>query len=202
MKDSFFTINKPSRGLYKDKGSKFISLAFPVTSEDEINELLYTLKKEYHDARHHCFAWKLGPTGEKYRINDDGEPSGTGGKPVLGQINAKQLTNILVVVIRYFGGILLGTGGLIKAYREAAADALRHAVISEQYVRDTYRVSCNYQNLKLISKIIEEYKGEQSDRDFSEKCSLTVSLRQSYSQKFVDSINRLGETEIKIKKLN
>lgn len=202
MKDSFFTINKPSQGLYKDKGSKFISLAFPVTSEDEINELLYTLKKEYHDARHHCFAWKLGPTGEKYRINDDGEPSGTGGKPVLGQINAKQLTNILVVVIRYFGGILLGTGGLIKAYREAAADALRHAVISEQYVRDTYRVSCNYQNLKLISKIIEEYKGEQSDRDFSEKCSLTVSLRQSYSQKFVDSINRLGETEIKIKKLN
>jgi len=202
VKDSFFTINKPSQGLYKDKGSKFISLAFPVTSEDEINELLYTLKKEYHDARHHCFAWKLGPTGEKYRINDDGEPSGTGGKPVLGQINAKQLTNILVVVIRYFGGILLGTGGLIKAYREAAADALRHAVISEQYVRDTYRVSCNYQNLKLISKIIEEYKGEQSDRDFSEKCSLTVSLRQSYSQKFVDSINRLGETEIKIKKLN
>ena len=202
MKDFFLTIKKPSQGLYKDKGSKFISLAFPVSSEDEINSIIHSLRKEYHDARHHCFAWMIGPSGERYRSNDDGEPSGTAGKPILGQIRSRELTNILVVVIRYFGGVLLGTGGLTKAYREATADALANAEIIENYVTDTYAVSFSYENINQIYKIIEECEGKQLERLFSEKCRMTIRVRESCSQRFVETIKRIGDEGISVKKVN
>lgn len=192
MKDSFFTIDKPSRGLYKDKGSKFISLAFPVVSENEINSIYLSLQKEYHDARHHCYAWRLGPTGEKSRFNDNGEPSGTAGKPILGQIKSKELTNILIVVVRYFGGILLGTGGLIKAYRNAAADALQNAGIIEQYILDEFQLSFGYQHMNQVFRIIDECMGEVAAKDFKETCNMTVKIRKNHTGKFLGSLNFPG----------
>ncbi len=119
MRDLYKTISSNTKGQFKDRGSRFIALAFHVISEDEIKEQITLLRKEYHDARHHCFAWRLGPDMERYRVNDDGEPSGSAGRPIFGQIQSRELTDILVVVIRYFGGTLLGVGGLINAYRSS-----------------------------------------------------------------------------------
>ncbi|MDP2112754.1 MAG: YigZ family protein, partial [Bacteroidota bacterium] len=129
MEDTYKTIEKPSEGLFKDKGSKFISFAFPVNSEDEIKDIVQSIKKEHHSARHHCYAWRLGADHLHFRANDDGEPSSTAGKPILGQIQSFDLTNILIVVVRYFGGTLLGVSGLINAYRSAALDAINQAEI-------------------------------------------------------------------------
>ena len=131
MKDLYKTIQSPARGLYKENGSKFIAFASPISSEEAIKAELSGLRKQYHDARHHAFAWRLGAELERFRVSDDGEPSGTAGMPIFGQIQSNELTDILLVVVRYFGGKLLGTGGLIKAYRSAASDALAQAQIVE-----------------------------------------------------------------------
>ena len=131
-KDNYLSIEKRSEGIYKDRGSKFLAFAFPVYQEDEIKDILAELRKEYHDARHHCYAYRLGASKEIYRVNDDGEPSSSAGKPIFGQIQSNDLSNILIVVVRYFGGTLLGVGGLINAYRSAAADALINASIIER----------------------------------------------------------------------
>ena len=139
--DTYKTITADARGLYKDRGSRFIAIAMPVTSQEEIRMKLEALRKEYHDARHHCYAWVLAPDRLTWRVNDDGEPSGTAGRPILGQINSRELTNILVVVIRYFGGTLLGVSGLINAYRSAASDALANANIAERQVMDRWLVT-------------------------------------------------------------
>jgi uncharacterized YigZ family protein len=136
--DTYLTISNVAEGLFKDKGSRFISFAFPVSSEKEIKPHLEKIKNEYHDARHHCFAYMLGKDRTTFRSFDDGEPSGTAGKPILGQIQSKGLTNILIVVIRYFGGTLLGTSGLINAYRTSAADAINHS----QIITKTIKCSC------------------------------------------------------------
>ena len=124
MKDLYLTIEKTTEGLYKETGSKFLAMAFPVSTREEISERLAELRKKYHDARHHCYAWRLGADMEEYRVNDDGEPSGSAGLPIFGQIQSRDLSNVLVVVVRYFGGTLLGVGGLIRAYRAAASGAL------------------------------------------------------------------------------
>src|ERR1051326_7334655 len=126
MTDSFLSIEKPASGLYKEKGSKFIGFSVPVTTEDQIKEILVAVKKEHYAARHWCYAWRLGAAKKLFRANDDGEPSGTAGKPILNQIIAADVSDVLIVVVRYFGGTLLGTGGLITAYRSAAAAALQH----------------------------------------------------------------------------
>ena len=125
--DTYKSISMPSKGLFKDNGSRFIALAYPVESEEEIKEIVSSLKKEYHDARHHCYAYRLGLDGSKWRANDDGEPSGSAGRPILGQIDSAGLSDILVVVVRYFGGIKLGIPGLIRAYKTSTADALSRA---------------------------------------------------------------------------
>ncbi len=124
MDDSYKTLESPAEGTYREKGSRFLAFGFPVQNEEEIRNILASLRKKYHDARHHCYAYRLGTTGEAYRVNDDGEPSGTAGKPILGQLLSNNLTHVLVVVVRYFGGTLLGTGGLITAYRSATADMI------------------------------------------------------------------------------
>lgn len=123
IKDTYLTIDLPSEGIFKDKGSKFLAFAYPLTDESKVKNIVQNLKKEHHSARHHCFAFKIGNQGEHYRANDDGEPSGTAGRPILGQLNSYNLTNILVVVVRYFGGTLLGVGGLINAYKNATIEA-------------------------------------------------------------------------------
>ena len=131
--DTYLTIKAFSQGLYKEKGSRFIAIAYPVSTQEEIKSILENIRKEHHSARHHCFAWMLGQNRDTFRVNDDGEPSGSAGKPILGQINSFSLTNILIVVVRYFGGKLLGVSGLINAYRSAAESALINAEIIEMY---------------------------------------------------------------------
>jgi uncharacterized YigZ family protein len=159
-----FTISQNSQGIYKDKGSKFISFAFPVKDEDEVKQILSDTKKEYFDARHHCYAYILGNNAEKFRYNDDSEPSGTAGKPIYGQLLSKNLTNVLIVVVRYFGGTLLGTSGLIKAYKSAAIDALNNANIIENEVFEEKTIHFKYEDSndvlnelrKIGAKIIEQ----------------------------------------------
>src|SRR6478736_3309084 len=132
--DSYLTISQTADELYKDKGSKFLAFAFPVKSESEIKKKLTSLKKEHPSASHHCYAWRLGADKAAFRANDDGEPSNTAGKPILMQIQAKDLTNVLIVVVRYFGGTLLGVGGLINAYKQAALNVLNKTTIIEQFI--------------------------------------------------------------------
>lgn len=177
--DTYKTINSPSEGIYKEKGSKFIAYAYPVYSEDEIKNHIAELKKKYYDARHHCFAWQLGTDGKRYRANDDGEPSGTAGKPIYGQIRSYELSNILVVVIRYFGGTKLGTSGLIHAYKEATIDAFNNATIIEKTVNDVYKVSFDYGVMNDIMKIIKDENPNIINQDFNLRCVITWSCQQS-----------------------
>ena len=144
MSDTYRTLAAPGTGTYKDRGSKFVAYAFPVESEEEALGHLECLRKEHPKARHHCFAWRLGTEGRRFRFNDDGEPTGTAGRPILGQIDAAGLTNVVVIVVRYFGGTLLGTSGLIRAYRQSAAEALRQGQFIERMVLQHWRVELNY----------------------------------------------------------
>jgi uncharacterized YigZ family protein len=191
--DSYFTISKPATGIYKEKGSKFLAFAYPVSSEEKINEIIKAAKKEYHDARHHCYAWNLQGEMPHHRINDDGEPSGTAGKPILGQINANNLNDILIIVVRYFGGVLLGTGGLTKAYKLAAADAIENSIITKKFLFDTFILKFNYTNLNTIIKRIEEFKGEVSKKEFEMDCIMEVNIRKSLAEEFVQSFNAIKE---------
>lgn len=178
MEDVFKTITAPSEGLYKEKGSRFIALAFPVSTEEQIREILDGLKDKYYDARHHCYAWRLGAEKTLFRANDDGEPSSTAGKPILGQIQSKDLTDILIVVIRYFGGIKLGVSGLINAYREAASAALANAVVEERTVNVTLRIRFDYLVMNSVMKIIKDEEPEVLERNFGSECEMLLSIRQ------------------------
>lgn len=178
MEDVFKTIEGPAEGIYKEKGSRFIALAYPVTSEEEIRNIVGGLKEKYYDARHHCYAWRLGVAKTHFRANDDGEPSSTAGKPILGQIQSNDLTNILIVVIRYFGGIKLGVSGLINAYREAAADALRNAVIIEKTIDEQLRIHFSYLVMNDVMKIVKEEEPDVLERNFEMECDMLLSIRQ------------------------
>jgi len=176
MSDLFKTIEAPSEGIFKDKGSKFLAFAYPVSSEEEIKEHMEHLRKAYHDARHHCFAWRLGADMERFRANDDGEPSGSAGKPILGQIQSHDLTNILVVVVRYFGGTLLGVGGLIRAYRSAASGALDQARIIELKVYEKLKLEFEYERMNSVMKVIKDLELEFEDQQFDLSCTLTLKV--------------------------
>lgn len=178
MDDLFKTIAAPAEGLYKEKGSKFIAFARPVQTEEEIKEILTAVREKYYDARHHCYAWRLGADKKRFRANDDGEPSSTGGKPILGQILSNDLTNILIIVIRYFGGIKLGVSGLINAYRTAAADALVHATIVEKTEDLIIRIRFSYAVLNDVMRILKEMEPQVLNRDFALECRMTLSLRR------------------------
>lgn len=176
-------ITGPAEGTYKEKGSKFIALAMPVYSEDEVKEKLEELRKQYHDARHHCYAYVLGPDKSAYRMNDDGEPSGTAGRPIHGQIMANDLTNVLVVVVRYFGGVKLGVSGLITAYRSATADALGSANVRELTVNDVYLLSYEYPLMNEVMRVIKDEDLEVVEQDFRLSCKLSFKVRKNYSNK-------------------
>jgi len=177
MEDVYKTIEAPVEGGYKEKGSRFIACAYPVENEEEIKAIIAGLKEKYYDARHHCYAWRLGAAKTFFRANDDGEPSSTAGKPILGQIQSKDLTNILIVVIRYFGGIKLGVSGLINAYREAAADALRQALIVEKTVDEQLRIRFSYLVMNDIMKIVKEEAPLVLERKFELECEMLLSIR-------------------------
>lgn len=189
--DTYKTIAEISEGLYKEKGSKFIAYAYPVSSEEEIKEHIAKLKKEYYDARHHCYAYMLGADKKNFRANDDGEPSSTAGKPILGQILSKDLTNILIVVIRYFGGTKLGVSGLIHAYKTAAADTINKAKILDKTVNDVYDINFDYLVMNDIMKIIKDEQPEQLKQDFNLTCKITLSIRQSEVHRIIDKFNKI-----------
>jgi uncharacterized YigZ family protein len=197
FEDTYLTIAAPAEGLFKDRGSKFIAFAFPVRSEEEIKEQLHQLRKLHPSANHHCYAFRLGADKLSFRANDDGEPSNTAGKPILGQIQSKDLSNILVVVVRYFGGTLLGVGGLINAYREAAADALAQAEIVERTVNEIYSLSFDYLRMNDVMKIIKEEKLELLSQDFQLTPSLTFSVRKSKAVQVYDLLKKMEGTEIR-----
>lgn len=178
MSDTYKTITSPSEGIYKEKGSKFLSFAIPVHTIEEVKELIKNYKKEYYDARHVCYAYILGAERKDWRANDDGEPSGTAGRPILGQINSHELTNILVVVVRYFGGILLGTGGLTTAYKEAAADALNQAEIFEKTVDETISINFDYVLMNDVMRVIKDTNAQILNQSYENNCSLKLSIRK------------------------
>jgi len=194
MKDTFKTISIPAEGLFKDKGSKFISYAYPVSSEDQIREIVLNLKKEHHSARHHCYAWRLGPDKLIFRANDDGEPSSTAGKPSLGQIQSHELTNILIVVVRYFGGTLLGVSGLINAYKNAAQDAINQAEIIEEIVEQKLIIEFGYGVINDVMKVFKDEKLPQSDSVFDLECRISTQIR-------ITELNRISESLKKIEGL-
>jgi len=179
MDDSYKTLESSAEGTYREKGSRFLAFGFPVQNEEEIRNILASLRKKYHDARHHCYAYRLGPTGEVYRVNDDGEPSGTAGKPILGQLLSNNLTQVLVVVVRYFGGTLLGTGGLITAYRSATADMIAHAKIVVRLVEWKVRLFFPYDMLNAVMKILKEESLSPVEAEYNTMCALVVKVRAS-----------------------
>lgn len=178
MFDTYKTIIAPTEGIYKEKGSKFLSFAIPVNNSDEVKELVKNYRKEYYDSRHVCYAYMLGAERKEWRANDDGEPSGTAGRPILGQINSRELTNILVVVVRYFGGILLGTGGLVVAYKEAVADALNHAEIIEKTVDETISINFDYVLMNDVMRVIKDTNAQIISQTFDNHCTMQLSIRK------------------------
>jgi uncharacterized YigZ family protein len=177
--DTYKTLDSPSEGIYKDRGSKFLAFAFPVTNENQVKEILQRLRKEHPGANHHCYAFRLGADKLFFRSNDDGEPSGSAGKPILGQIQSNDLTNILIVVVRYFGGTLLGVPGLIAAYRGAASDAITNGKIVEKQVMEIYELQFPYAVMNDVMRILKEEDLEQWDQDFQLDCKLKFSVRKN-----------------------
>lgn len=179
MDDTYHTIRDLSEGYYTEKRSRFLSFALPVRTPDEVKTLIDAYRKKYYDARHVCWAYMLGPDRTTFRANDDGEPSSTAGKPILGQINSNNLTDILIIVVRYFGGIELGTSGLIVAYRTAAAEAIAAAHIEERTVDETITITFEYPHLNSVMRIVKEDKPEVLTQSFELTCEMTLRIRQS-----------------------
>ena len=194
--DTYHTISGPAEGLYKEKGSKFIALAFPVSSEEMVKQKLEEIRKSYHDARHHCYAYVLGFDKSAYRYNDDGEPSGTAGRPIFGQLQSKDLTNTLVIVVRYFGGIKLGVSGLIGAYKSATADALNHAKILDLTVNDVYELSYEYPLMNEVMRVIKDEGLKIIEQDFQISCKLTCLIRKNYSNRIYERFSKIHGVKI------
>lgn len=196
--DIYYTIKGPAEGLYKEKGSRFMAFAFAVRSVEEVKEHLERLRKDYYDARHHCYAYILGPRKDAYRMNDDGEPSGTGGRPIYGQLLSADLTDTLVVVVRYFGGVLLGASGLANAYKTAARDAIAHAEIVERTIDVRYRLRFEYAAMNDVMRIVKDFGLVPTHQDFNLDCQLEVSVRQSMSNRLYDAVAQLRTVRIEV----
>jgi uncharacterized YigZ family protein len=196
--DSFLTIEKKSEGIFKDKGSRFLAFAYPAESETEVNSILDNIRKEYHDARHHCYAWRLGADMNNFRANDDGEPANSAGKPILGQIISFQLTNVLIIVVRYFGGTLLGVGGLIQAYKTASMEALKNASIIKKYVFRTYILKFRYEDMNAVMKVLKDMNLEQWDQKFELNCELKLKVKKSEELNLKNSFRRDSSVRLNI----
>jgi uncharacterized YigZ family protein len=193
----YCTINEPSQGMYKEKGSKFLSFAFPVSSAEKVNEILGKLRKEHHAAKHHCYAYNIIRSGSDHiRTNDDGEPPGTAGKPILAQITSSGLKNVMVVVVRYFGGTLLGKGGLIRAYKNAADDALSRASILQVIPKDMYQVTSDYKNINEIMKIIGDNESEIISGDYGDYAVIKIKTPASRAAEIISKIKRVEGIKI------
>jgi uncharacterized YigZ family protein len=179
IRDSYLTIALPAKGEYKEKGSKFIAYSFPLNADTELEGIIESIKNEHPKARHYCYAYRIGTDMNKFRTNDDGEPSGTAGKPILGQIQSFNLTNVLVVVVRYFGGTKLGASGLINAYKSATKEALDNSSEIEKYIKASYILHFNYDQMGHILSVIKDNNIDITQKSFDEECQITIEMRLS-----------------------
>ncbi len=191
--DTYLSLAKPSEGLYKEKGSKFIALAFPVISEKDISLILDSVKKTYHDARHHCYAYRLGKEGEIFKANDDGEPKHSAGDPILGQLRSFSISNVLVIVVRYFGGTKLGIGGLITAYKTATADAINNGVILKKIVSKRINIQFPYAAMNAIMSIIKHYNLDNFNQVFEINCQMDVEIRDALFEEVIEQLKKYGK---------
>lgn len=191
MQDSFRTISQPSEGIYTEKRSKFLAFAIPVENVEEIKDIVAQYQKKYYDARHVCYAYMLGAERTEFRANDNGEPSGTAGKPILGQINSNELTNILIIVVRYFGGIKLGTSGLIVAYKQAAAEAIAVAEIIEKTVDTDITFMFEYPFMNDVMRIVKEENPQIVNQGYDSDCSMTLRTRKGNMPKLISRLEKV-----------
>jgi uncharacterized YigZ family protein len=184
ISDTYRSIASPAKGIYKELGSKFLAFAYPIETEEEAKKILDEVRKEYFDARHHCYAWRLGLTGEPWRMNDDGEPSSTAGRPIHGQLLSNELSDILVVVVRYFGGTKLGVPGLIRAYKSATQDAIANAEIIEKVAGQTLTLTFDYLQMNDVMKVLKDMDITPVNQQFDMRCTLTARVRLSRIEDF------------------
>ncbi len=197
-KDSYKTIKNSAEGLFKDKGSKFIALGYSVSNEKEIKTIIKEVKKKYHDARHHCYAYRLGLTDGAYRMNDDGEPSGTAGKPIYGQILSYGLSDVLIVVVRYFGGTLLGTSGLINAYKSAAQDLIDNSSLVERTIKKQLQIIFAYDLLNIVMKLVKDEELDIVSQDFTDRCKIVLDIRVSNFDEVKGKLESIYGIDVKI----
>lgn len=190
--DTYLTIEKKAEIIFKDKGSKFLAFAFPVENDTQIKEILLALKKEHPNANHHCYAYRLGADKLNYRANDDGEPSNTAGKPILGQIQSNDLTNILIVVVRYFGGTLLGVSGLIHAYKTSAAEAIKETKIVEKFISFNYTINFPFEHLNDVMKLLKQMDCKIMAQQFDNDCEISFSIRKANSEACEEKLKKLN----------
>jgi uncharacterized YigZ family protein len=188
LPNTYFSISKNSEGLFKDRGSKFIAKAFPVQNEEEIKSIQAELRKEYYDARHHCYAFRLGADHSAYRYSDDGEPNNSSGPPIYGQIQAYDLTNILIVVIRYFGGTKLGVGGLINAYKTASKEAIENNSIVSFVVLNHYKIVFEYSETSLVMNLLSKYQTTLGEQSFEAECTITFGVNDINQSQLINDL--------------
>ena len=198
IKDNYLTIVADAEAIFKEKSSKFLCYAYHVESEEEIAAHLEVLRKRYYDATHHCYAWRLGPFGERFRANDDGEPSSTAGKPILGQLLSREITNCLIVVVRYFGGTKLGVPGLISAYKESAAAVLDVAEVVERTVDTRAKIDFSYMAMNEVMRIIKDMQPKIVEQCFDNLCTMTLTIRQSQSEQLLTRLSKVEGAQAEI----
>ena len=196
--DTYRTLKAPSEGIYKEKGSKFLAFAFPVNTEEDIKEKLEEIRKEYYDARHHCYAWFLGADKSRYRANDDGEPSNSAGKPILGKLQSHDLSQVLIIVVRYFGGVKLGVGGLINAYRSAADDAIKNGTIVKRRMKTIFEINFGYDAMNDVMTIIKSKKIEQLSHQFEMDCKIKLAVPLSEFQSVKEGFLKFEGVQVSV----
>jgi uncharacterized YigZ family protein len=197
--DTYLTIEKPSETIFKDKGSKFLAFAYPVENDQQIKEILNQLKKEHHTANHHCYAYRLGADKMNFRANDDGEPNNTAGKPILGQMQSNDLTNILIVVVRYFGGTLLGVSGLINAYKNSAADVIKASTIVEKQILFNYTIQFYFEHLNDVMKLLKQLDCKITNQQFDNNCEMSFSIRKANSEQCEEKLKKIEGLKLEYK---
>lgn len=195
ISDCYKSISAIACGVYKDNGSRFLSFAYPVQNEEEVKNILSSLKKEYYDARHHCYAYRIGYKGDNWRINDDGEPSSTAGKPIYGQILSNELSDILIVVVRYFGGIKLGVPGLIKAYKTASAEAISAATIITKTASEPFEIQFSYEQTNSVMKLLREMEVNPKEQKFDNLCTIVANVRLRDVERFAESMGKIATVQ-------
>lgn len=196
FEDTYLTIAEPSEGIFRDRGSKFIAFAYPIRSENDIKAIVTQLKSEHPKARHHCWALRISPDRTQFRINDDGEPSGTAGRPILNTLLSHNLTNTAVVVVRYFGGTLLGVPGLINAYKLATEEAINSAKVIEKTVNDVYEISFNYLQMNDVMRVVKNESLTINNQQFDTSCTLQVEVRKSQVEKVIGMLQGISDVKV------